>query len=165
MFKTVLLLPRNFRFVGIGFFIAGCLATFIRFYLGVKPKLLNLKVFAVHSEYLNNSYLKVVNNNFGEEIAIILIITGLFLFAFSREKSESEMLNVLRLKAFFISFYLSFAFLLAATFFTFGFAFIYMLILNMAVPLILYITTFKILLLRKGKPVIETGNKNSVLNG
>ena len=52
--KTKFLLPAGFRFVGIIFFITGIVAGFFRFYLGVKPKLLNIKVFAVYSEYLDD---------------------------------------------------------------------------------------------------------------
>jgi len=110
--------------------------------------LLDLKVFAVYSKYLDDKYLKVVNNNIGEEITILLIIFGLFIFSFSCKKNESETLNDLRFKAFVASFYLSFAFLLGAALFTFGLAFIYMLILNMCVPLITYILVFRILLYR-----------------
>lgn len=148
MNKTRFLLPANFRIAGLSLFVLGIIAGFVRFYLGVKPKLFNIKVFAFYSEYLDNKYLKVVNNNIGEEITILLIISGLFIFAFSREKAESEPLNELRFSAFVASFYLSFVFLIGATLFTFGLAFIYMLVLYMSVPLVIYILVFRILLYR-----------------
>lgn len=151
MNKTRFLLPANFRIAGLILFVLGIIAGFVRFYLGVKPKLLNIKVFAFYSEYLDNKYLKVVNNNIGEEITILLVISGLFIFAFSREKAEFETVNELRFSAFVTSFYLSFVFLIGATLFTFGLAFIYMLVLNMSVPLIIYILVFRILLYRYHK--------------
>lgn len=141
--KTKFLLPTGFRFVGIVFFVAGILSGFVRFYLGIKSKLLNVKVFAVYSEYLDEKYLKSVNNNLGEEITIFLIITGLFFMAFSREKIEDSETARIRYHSMIISFYLSFLFLLAANFFTFGFAFIYMLIVFSGFPLAAYILVFQ----------------------
>ncbi|HCE58642.1 MAG TPA: hypothetical protein DER09_12645 [Prolixibacteraceae bacterium] len=151
MNKTRFLLPANFRIAGVVLLVLGIITGFIRFYLGIKPKLLNIKVFAFYSEYLDNKYMKLVNNNIGEEITILLIISGLFIFAFSREKDESEILNNLRFKAFVASFYLNFVFLIGATLFTFGLAFIYMLVLNMSVPIIIYVLVFRILLYRYQK--------------
>ena len=122
------------------------IAGFVRFYLGIKPKLLNVKVFANYSEYPDKKYLKMVNNNIGEEITILLIVSDLLIFAFSREKAESGILDDLRFMAFVASFYMSFVFLICAKLFNCGLAFIYMLVLNMSVPLIIYILVFRILL-------------------
>src|SRR5512133_75542 len=131
MCKNIFLMPRNFKFVGIIFFVAGLVAGISRFYLGIKPKLLNMKAFAFYSYYVEEKYLEIIRNHSGEEITGFLLISGLFLFAFSREKVETDEYCFLRMKALATSFYLNFAFLLAALFFTFGFAFIYMLMFNM----------------------------------
>ncbi len=152
-------MPRNFKFVGIILFVAGLVAGISRFYLGVKPKLLNLKAFALYSSYIDEKYLEIIKNNYGEEITGFLLITGLFVFAFAREKNEKDEYCFLRMKAMAASFYLNFAFLLAALFFTFGFAFIYMLMFNMGFGLLAYIATFQILLLihrRKNRHSITT---------
>lgn len=141
-------MPRNFKFVGIIFFVLGVLTGISRFYLGVKPKILNLKAFAFYSHYIEGKYLEVINNNYGEEITGLLLITGLFLFAFSREKTEKEEYFILRAKALAISFYLNFFFLIAILLFTFGFAFIYMLMINMGFGLLAYIVAFQTLLFK-----------------
>lgn len=141
-------MPRNFKFVGIIFFMAGIVAGISRFYLGIKPKLLNLNAFAFYSQYVEEKYLEVIKNNYGEEITGFLLITGLFLLAFSREKQEKEEYCFLRVKAMAASFYLNFAFLIAALLFTFGFAFIYMLMFNMGFGLLAYIVVFQTLLLK-----------------
>ena len=141
-------MPRNFKFVGIIFFIGGVVAGISRFYFGVKPKILNMKAFAFYSYYIDEKYLEIIKNNYGEEITGFLLITGLFLFAFSREKNEKDEYCFLRMKALAASFYLNFAFLLAALLFTYGFAFIYMLMFNMGFGLLAYITVFQILLFR-----------------
>ena len=157
MSKSGFLLPVGFRLMGIVFFITGILAGFTRFYLGIKPKLLNMKVFAVYSEYIDDKYLKVVQNNLGEEVTILFIITGLFMFAFSREKMENEIIQQIRYKSMIMSFYLSFLFLMAANFFTFGFAFIYMLIVYSAVPLLTFILLFQfhLYLYRKNNTLVS----------
>ena len=141
--KTRFLLPAKFRFVGSIFFIAGVITGVFRFYLGIKPKILDARVFAVYSEYLDEKYMKLVNNNLGEEITLFLILSGLFLIAFSKEKTENEMTSNIRYQSLIISFYISFIFLLAATFFTYGFAFLYMLILFSAIPMASYIVIFR----------------------
>ena len=141
--RTKFLLPAKFRFVGSIFFIAGVITGVFRFYLGIKPKILDARVFAVYSEYLDEKYMKLVNNNLGEEITLLLVLSGLFLIAFAKEKSEDEMVRYIRYQSLIISFYLSFTFLLAATFFTYGFAFLYMLILFSAIPMVSYIVIFR----------------------
>lgn len=141
--RTKFLLPAKFRFVGSIFFIAGVITGVFRFYLGIKPKILDARVFAVYSEYLDEKYMKLVNNNLGEEITLLLVLTGLFLIALSKEKTENEMISNIRYQSLIISFYISFIFLLAATFFTYGFAFLYMLILFSAIPMASYIVIFR----------------------
>jgi len=144
--NTSFLLPKNFRFVGIFFFIVGLLFGIARFKYGFKPDALDLDTFAVYSSYFETKFMQIVRNNFGEEITGILVVGGLFLMAFSREKAENDLTNQLRLKSFFIAAYINFAFLLAAFLFSFGLAFVYMLILNMGIGLLAYIGVFRCLL-------------------
>jgi hypothetical protein len=132
--------------VGIFFLIIGCIFGVARFKYGFKPDLLDFKMFAFYSSYIEAKYMEIIRNNLGEEITGLFIITGLFLIAFARETEESEMTNKLRLKAFFLAAYLNFFFLLIALFFTFGFAFVYLLMANMGFGLIAYIVSFRILM-------------------
>jgi hypothetical protein len=130
--------------VGIVFFIAGTLFGIARFKYGFKPDALDVNAFAVYSSYFETKFMQITRNNFGEEITGILIISGLFLFAFSKEKVENEQTNQIRLKAFFIAAYLNFIFLIASFLFTFGLAFVYMLMINMGIGLAAYIGTFRL---------------------
>jgi phage shock protein PspC (stress-responsive transcriptional regulator) len=161
MFKTAFLLPRNFRFVGIFFFIAGVIAGIARFYFGFKPKFLTIDFFALYSYYINEKFMQSVRNNFGEEITGFLIVTGLFMIAFAREKVENEQIGLIRLKAFFYSFYLNFIFLLLALLFTFGFAFIYLLMFNMVFGLVAYIVSFKIMLFMHYRKTLKSTDNNN----
>jgi uncharacterized membrane protein YfcA len=146
--KLTFLMPRNFRFVGIFFIVLGLILGISRFYFGNKPDMLDMKMFAFSSSFLDTRYMEFVRNNLSEELTGFFLIAGLFLFAFSREKEENEQKNKLRLKAFYITAYLNFLFLLVSLFFTFGFAFIYMLIANMGISLLLYLVVFRTLLIQ-----------------
>lgn len=140
------LMPRNFRFVGIFFFILGVVIGSVRFYFGIKPEVLEIKVFAFFSSYLQSKFMQFISNNMIEELTGFFLISGLFLIAFSRERKEDANMNVLRLKSFFISAYLNFFFLLISLFFTYGLAFVYMLMFNMGIGLLTYIFAFRTLL-------------------
>lgn len=141
-------MPRNLRFVGIIFIVLGLVLGISRFYFGNKPDMLDMSMFAFSSSYLDTKYMEIVRNNLSEEFTGFFLVAGLFLIAFSCEKEENEQKNKLRLKAFYITAYLNFLFLLISLFFTFGFAFIYMLIANMGISLLLYIVVFRTLLMQ-----------------
>lgn len=141
-------MPRSFRFVGIFFIITGAILGIARFIYGFKPDFLDLSLFAIYSEYLESRFLQIITNNMCEEFTALFLVTGLFLFAFSKEKSENQILNTIRLKAFFIASYFNLLFLTAALFLTFGFAFVYMLMVNMIVFLVAYIIAFRILYMK-----------------
>lgn len=152
-------MPRNFRFVGILFTVAGLLAGVARFKFGMKPDWLDWKLFAFYSEYLESKFMQLLTNNAGEEITGVLLLSGLFLIAFSREKEESEALAEIRLKAFGVAVWINFVFLIGAFLFTFGFAFVYALMANMFVGLISYIIAFRALLYRQR---VQSGSVKTV---
>jgi hypothetical protein len=139
------LLPGRLRLPGMIFIVLGFCLGIVRFWYGIKPDFLNFKVFAIYSSYLQSKFLEVVKNQMSEEITGILVITGLFLVAFAKEKEENERLDALRLNSFFISFYLNTIFLLAALIFTFGIGFIYMMMISLVSWLSIYIISFRIL--------------------
>jgi len=148
------LLPRGFRFVGLIFAGVGTFLGIMRFYFGVKPDLLDQKVFAVYSVYLKTRTMKIESNQLIEEIVGLLVILGLLMIAFAREKNETPQISAVRLKAFFISFYINAAFLIFSILFTFGLAFIYMTVLNLVLPLSIYIIVFQIMAAIERKKVL-----------
>lgn len=131
--------------MGIVFFIIGLLLGIARFKFGIKPESLDFKMFAFYSFYLETKYMEFIGNNFSEEITGLLIVAGLFFMVFARERIETPITNLLRLKAFFISAYLCFAFIVFALLFTFGFAFIYLSFAYLGFGFITYLVTFRIL--------------------
>jgi len=73
----------------------------------------------------------------------ILVLTGLFLIAFSKEKIEDEQISQLRLDSLRWAIYMNYLILLLSLIFTNGIDFIDMLRLNLWVPLVFFIIRFR----------------------
>lgn len=131
--------------MGVIFTGLGTILGIMRFYFDFKPDMFDQKVFAVYSVYLKTKTMKVESNQLIEEIVGLLVILGLLMIAFSREKDENPQISSIRLKAFFISFYINTAFLIFSILFTYGLAFIYMTVLYLVLPLSIYVIVFQIL--------------------
>lgn len=144
------LLPKGYRPFGYFLLLCGAILGFARYYFNFKPHFLDLKVWALYSFYIETKINELITNQMIEEIAQILVLAGLFLIAFSREKIESEMMDGLRLKAFIIAAYINVIFLIFSLLTTFGFGFVGALVLFMNLWLISYTIIFRVLL-RKNK--------------
>ena len=73
----------------------------------------------------------------------ILVLIGLFLIAFSKEKIEDEQISQLRLDSLRWAIYMNYFILLLSLIFTNGIDFIDMLRLNLWVPLVFFIIRFR----------------------
>jgi len=88
----------------------------------------------------------------------ILMLVGLFLIAFSKEKIEDEQIAQLRLDSLRWAIYLNYLILLLSLIFTNGVDFIDILRLNLWVPLLFFIIRFRWVIFRLNKSV--TAEKN-----
>jgi hypothetical protein len=138
MKRNSLLLPSFFRLPGFILLIAGSVFGIMRFWFDIKPKFLTMKVFAFYSEYLAEKYFKFVRDNMSEELVGVLLVLGVWMVAFSRDKDETEEKTALRMRAMYISAYLQMFYLVFCLLTTFGIAYIYMLMMYM----ILFPATF-----------------------
>lgn len=73
----------------------------------------------------------------------LLVLTGLFLIAFSKEKVEDEQISKLRLDSLRWAIYVNYTLLILSLIFTNGINFIDMLRLNLWVPLMFFIIRFR----------------------
>jgi len=128
--------------------IIGAVLAYIRFSMGIKPDFLEMQTFAVYSSYFDSKFFQLIGNNMSEEITGILIVTGLGFLAFARDKNESDITMKLRIRALFISVYAEICFLIISLMFFYGLAFVYMLVLDICFPLVIFIIVYRILLLR-----------------
>lgn len=138
-----LLLSYKFKKIGWLLVFIGVVLALIRFYLGIKPEFLNMKVFAFYSFYIEAKTFTVIQNHVTEELAAIFLLTGLFILVLSKEKEENEFVNKIRLNSLIISIFLNTILLIISVFFTFGFAFVGALVLNMFSLMIIYLIIFK----------------------
>ena len=157
-----LLFPYWCRLLGYFISISGILAACLLYVLNLKPAFLNIKVFAVFSYYFDKKYFSVIENDVGEEIIIILILTGLFLISFSKLKIESDVSVLLRIKALLLSVYINTIFLLLSTLFIYGIGFLAITVFNCFSLFVINITIFAILLLKHKKQIQLHGSLSQV---
>ena len=81
----------------------------------------------------------------------LLVLSGLFLIAFSKEKIEDEQISQLRLVSLRWSIYLNYALLILSLIFTNGINFVDILRLNLWLPLVFFILRFRWVIFRQSK--------------
>lgn len=142
------LLPGRLRPPGFILVLMGAALLVTRFYFGIKPEWLNRKVFALYSSYLETKKMQVISNQLLEELAAFLLLAGLMMLAFSREKKETELTGHLRLKSFLLATYITAAVYVAGLFLLYGLSFmVYMLVVPFLF-LAVYIIIFRVFLYR-----------------
>jgi len=142
------LLPYKLRPVGIALVAIGIVLLVLKYHFNYKPDYLNIKVFAIYAFYLEAKTFSLLSHQMLPDIAGIFMLAGLFLIAFTKEKSNIVGIDSLRLKAFFVAAYANLIYLLISILFFFGFGFVGALTVFIYVWLLAYLITFRILLFR-----------------
>lgn len=145
------LMPNGWRPLGIIFFTIGIILLILKYKFNLKPDFLDLKVFAIYSFYIEAKTFTIITHQMIADIAGILLLTGLFILSFTKEKMESDVIDSLRLKAFFLAAYINLFYLLVSILFFFGFGFVGALTLYMVVWLAAYFLVFRVLIYKKNK--------------
>jgi hypothetical protein len=133
------LLPYRWKFAGIALTGAGILSAIFYVFFDFRFK---LPVFAVYSSFLETKFFSTFQTNFSEELILLLLISGFSLIVFSREKTESEIPDSLRLKAFMKAMLFNNIFLLFSVLFVYGSGFVAVLIGNVFSLTIIYLLLF-----------------------
>lgn len=133
-----LLLPYKFKPVGWLLILPGLLLLLIRYYFEIKASLLNLKVFAIYSTYLETKYFTVIENHVTEELGGLLLFLGFMFLNLSKEKEEQPEYNQYRFQAFIYTFYSTYLFLIISILFVFGIAFIKIILLGIVLQSLFY---------------------------
>ena len=136
-------MPNKMKTLGVILLIIGVLLVFLKHQFNYKPEFLNLKVFAIYSFYIEAKTFTLITHQMIEDLGGILLIAGLFMVAFSKEKAENEGMDLLRLKAFFITVWFNLFYLFFAILFFFGFGFVAALIGFAIGWLLVYIISFR----------------------
>lgn len=105
----------------------------------------SIPVFAVYSSFLRTKMFETFKTNFADETILLLLIIGLGLIVFSKEKIESEYLDSARTKALVRAVILNNIFLLFSILFVYGSGFIGILVINLFSLSLFYLFFFYLL--------------------
>lgn len=131
MFKIISSnVPRKeLRITGYVSVLIGIILSFIRFYFGIKPEFLYLKVFAIYSSYLEEKYFVLITNNILDEIIGILLSLGSYLVIITNDSFKN--LDNEFSKSFLIAITLNTIMIIISFLLFYGLAFVYMMIVNL----------------------------------
>ncbi|MBN9383280.1 MAG: hypothetical protein J0H74_21170 [Chitinophagaceae bacterium] len=149
--KTRFLFPHRYRHIG----------------WIIAPPAFVLMLFNLHGEF-NFKFLNYVNapldswidksflfnlrqHNFTDELGSLLLIAGLLLIAFSREKVEDERIAELRLESLLWAVYVNFAWLIFSIIFFYNGLFLQIITYNICTPLILFIIRYNVVMYNERK--------------
>lgn len=96
-------------------------------------------------------------NNFIDEVGGILLVSGLLLIAFSKEKQEDEHIQQLRLESLLWAVFINAVLLVLAIIFLYNGLFLSAMAYNICTPLILFIARFNLLLYFERKGLKKEG--------
>jgi len=130
------LLPYKYKWIGAVLIFAG-LAGFL-FFLWFDFRI-TLPVFAVYSSFLETKIFTTFRTNVSDELIMLLLLTGFYMVAFSKEKTESEILDQIRAKAFSKAILANICLLVFSILFIFGNGFLMILLLNLISIFIFYL--------------------------
>ena len=118
-------LPAALRPAGLALTVAGGALGYAVLARGFRPRLLDVKMFALHARYFESKSFQVIEKNVTLEMAALLLFGGLFFMAFARDRVETEETERIRLWALAWATCLGAALLLVATLTLFGLGFAY----------------------------------------
>ena len=149
--RSRFLLPHSWRMAGIVIFLIG-LAFFIA------DQWLNVEIFTWHhlrsfeSQTLTGPSM---DENFADEIKMLLILFGLIMIAFSKERIEDEYIAQQRLDSLQWAIYVNYAIFEICILTVYGGAFFSVTIYNVYTPLIIFIVRFRWMMYRVSKQQME----------
>ena len=141
--KSNLLIPSKFKLIGLVILIPSLL-------LGIWWRFFEFEIatLTIKSSQGDVSIFKDHQINFTDEVALVGIITGLLLIAFSREKQEDEFINRIRLESLQWAVLVNYVLLIIAAMLVHGWSFIDVMMYNMLTVLIIFIVRFHLILNR-----------------
>jgi len=134
-----LLLPYQWKFVGIFLSVLGSIFAVLYIWFDFNFK---MPVFAVYSAFLETKMFATFHTNFADELILLLLLAGLSLIVFSKEKNEIEIPANKRLDAMFKAIRLNVVILFLSILFIFGSGFIVVLVFNLFSVFIFYLVFF-----------------------
>ena len=129
---------------GLGFY----LTTIIGLYLLITDKILDLFTLNVYSLF-SESFSDLtygggwIENGLGDEIFTTIIIISGLINSFCKEKIEDELISKIRLESLTISLFVSYGLVMLSTFLIYNLSYMYVLVFNLFIILILFNLVFR----------------------
>ena len=152
--KTHYLFPNQFKLLGWILFTLGTVLAVLMVSLNLEPEFLDLKVFALASKpnFMGAAeYFSIHQNNMLSELVGLMLIAGLVIIAFSKEKTEDEFIAKLRLESLVWATYVNYIILALSIIFIYDEVFFWVMILNMFTILLFFLLRFNWILFRTKK--------------
>ncbi len=140
MQPKIFLFPYRSKFYGLLLILISLVFAWM-YFRGGKPEFFNIRIFAIVSAYLETRYFVWAQTNILDELAAVFLIAGTTIISFSKEKNESESMNLFRTKALYHSLLLTLALWILCIFLIYGLA---IFIVSSGV-LILYLINYNLL--------------------
>lgn len=152
--KTHYLFPNQFKLLGWILFTLGTVLAVLMVSLNLEPEFLDLKVFALASKpnFMGEAeFFSIHQNNMLSELVGLMLIAGLVIIAFSKEKTEDEFIAKLRLESLVWATYVNYIILALSIIFIYDEVFFWVMILNMFTILLFFLLRFNWILFRTKK--------------
>jgi hypothetical protein len=136
------LLPYTWKFPGMLLILSGLVLAILYIWFDFR---FTMRVFAVFSSFMETKMFTTFNTNFADELIMLVLICGFGLLVFSKEKDESERLDLIRNKAWVKAVISNNLLLLLSVLFVYGSGFITILVVNLFSLPIFYLCFFYLL--------------------
>lgn len=141
----MMMFSSKYKNPGIMLLIAALILTIFYFLFNFR---FSFPVFAVISSYSETKFFWTFSTNFADELILILFTAGFTLTILSREKTEYREYKLIRRKAIYFTIMAEIGYLIFIILFSFGSAFIALVILNLFLPFVLYLVFFNTMKLK-----------------
>jgi len=141
-----LLLPYYYKIFGIVLLLAGIAMAIFYIWFDFR---FTIPVFAVYSVFFETKIFEVFRTNFADELTLLVLICGLGLIVFSKQKKEFAGLDFIRFKALSLAVIANTVFLLLSVIFVYGSGFMGILVINVISLFVFYLIIF--LLIKRKK--------------
>ena len=150
LMKSYPLLPHRYQSLGWIVTIPALVAGIIYLVAGDDPAWIMAHMPAIKGDMLasDDVFFQLIYTDITDELIALALIAGLLMIGFSRERQEDELVERYRLDALSWAIWVSYGLLACCVLFIYGFTFLTVMIVNMFVPLLVFVLRFRWLLYR-----------------